>query len=692
MAPDPIHAEQAAEKAPEQRVAPQAKPENGVSKKPAKRRPNGKPGAQLESKPSEPSDIPEVVVQPARPTIVTVLSLFNLAVGLLGIGLAVDILMQGLVYSLVFGDQVWSSLATRTLSVFSVLILVSCVPMLVSGVGMWMMKPWARVVAITVGLATLLIDLAFSAAAILVFEMPLLVTCSLASMAYALLLITFMYRPTVKVAFLGGDVATELASEGPLLEEWFSTSPGWISSLLVHALALLMLGLIYLPSPPEKLRPNLTALKTEEVEEFEELTPEVESLEVEVEAVEVLETQITSEAIDITEALEEPAPAPTLELADISPVEIDVGEVETGVVGNAAVGGFGGRSGSARQALVGSGGGSQQSEEAVARALNWLKRHQAPSGNWDFQHHRGPCQGRCENQGRMGNALNGATAIAILPFLGAGQTHLEGEYKQMVKGGLAFLVNNQRVDRNGGSFVDGGNFYSHGLASIALCEAYAMTNDKSLLLPAQRSIAFITYAQDVQGGGWRYGVGQPGDTSVVGWQLMALKSGHMGFLNIPPNVIAGVNHFLNTVQADNGAAYGYTAPDKRPSTSAIGLLMRMYLGWERDVPALRRGVERLSKLGPSKKDMYFNYYATQVLHHYGGEPWDRWNQEMRDFLVNTQVRNPRSHEDGSWHFDFGHYTDTGGRLYNTALATMILEVYYRHLPLYGESAASEEFE
>ncbi len=691
MATDPIQAEKAAEDTSHQKAAPRGKPEDGTGRKSASRRNKHKPFAVSKPEPSAEPDTPEVVLQADRPTLVAVLSVINLLVGLLGIGLAFDLLMQGLVYSAVFGPEALSSLAARTLSVLSIMMLIGCVALLVSGVGTWLMKPWARTLATVVALSTLLFDLAFSAAAFLVFEMPLLVTCSLASMAYALLLITVMFRPNVRVAFLGGDITTETANKGALLEEWFSTSPGWISSLLVHALALLLLGLIYLPSAPEKLRPNLTALKTEEFEEFEELTPELENLEIEVEAVEVLETQISAEAIDITEALEEPAPAPSMELADISPVEIDVGEMETGVVGNAAVGGLGGRRGAARQALVGSGGGSQQSEEAVARALNWLKRHQTPAGNWDFQHHRGPCQGRCENQGRMGNALNGATAMAILPFLGAGQTHLEGDYKKLVKGGLAFLVNNQRVDRNGGSFVDGGNFYSHGLASIAICEAYAMTNDKSLLLPAQRSIAFIVYAQDVQGGGWRYGVGQPGDTSVVGWQLMALKSGHMGFLNIPQNVIAGVNHFLNTVQADNGAAYGYTGPGKRPSTTAIGLLMRMYLGWEHDVPALRRGVERLSKLGPSKKDMYFNYYATQVMHHFGGEPWDRWNQQMRDFLVNSQVRNPRSHEDGSWHFDYGHYSGTGGRLYNTALATMILEVYYRHLPLYGESAAQGKF-
>ena len=64
-----------------------------------------------------------------------------------------------------------------------------------------------------------------------------------------------------------------------------------------------------------------------------------------------------------------------------------------------------------------------------------------------------------------------------------------------------------------------------------------MTHDKGLMAPAQASINFIVAAQDPVGGGWRYQVKQAGDTSVVGWQLMALKSAHMAYLNVPPETI-----------------------------------------------------------------------------------------------------------------------------------------------------------
>jgi hypothetical protein len=86
--------------------------------------------------------------------------------------------------------------------------------------------------------------------------------------------------------------------------------------------------------------------------------------------------------------------------------------------------------------------------------------------------------------------------------------------------------------------------------------------------------------------------------------------------------------------------------------------------------------------------MYFNYYATQVLHHDGGSDWDRWNIRMRDFLIARQA--PSGHEKGSWYFVDPHGT-AGGRLYTTAICTMILEVYYRNMPLYGEEAVEDAF-
>lgn len=343
-----------------------------------------------------------------------------------------------------------------------------------------------------------------------------------------------------------------------------------------------------------------------------------------------------------------------------------------------------GRNPANREPFLKQAGGNAASEAAVAAALKWLASHQYPDGSWDFDHTDCPaCRGRCPHAGDMKDAHHAATALGLLPFLGAGQTHIEGKYKATVRAGLNYLVREMEVgDKRGTLEEPGGQMYSHGLGAIAVCEAYAMTRDKGLLHPAQLALNHIEFAQDPFGGGWRYTPKQPGDTSVLSWQVMALHSGHVAILTIDADTLKGVTKFLDSVQYDNGAKYGYTQPGiGSDANTAIGLWCRMYLGWPQKHPALQDGVKFLSDKGPSKTDMYFNYYATQVMRHYDGAEWKRWNKQMRDHLVDTQAK--QSHITGSWYFggeDLG--AAKGGRLYATSLATLILEVYYRHKRIY----------
>jgi hypothetical protein len=171
---------------------------------------------------------------------------------------------------------------------------------------------------------------------------------------------------------------------------------------------------------------------------------------------------------------------------------------------------------------------------------------------------------------------------------------------------------------------------------------------------------------------------------------MALKSGNMGYLRVPPDAIEKVNMFLNTMQTNGGSEYRYKADYEASwSMTAVGLLCRMYLGWKHDEPSLVRGAELLAAQGPSPNDIYYNYYATQVLFHLEGPQWDPWNRAMREQLIKTQELH--GHKSGSWFFEGDGHNNAGGRLYCSALATLILEVYYRHLPLYSKEAADEDF-
>lgn len=349
-------------------------------------------------------------------------------------------------------------------------------------------------------------------------------------------------------------------------------------------------------------------------------------------------------------------------------------------------GGFRGRTQQMRDKLLRVRGGTPQSEQAVARALAWLAAHQMEDGSWRFDHTKSACQGLCRHPGTNGSTT-GATGLALLPFLGAGHTHLEGEYKEVVKRGLYYLSSRMIVSEKGGDLQEG-TMYSHGIASIAICEAYAMTQDPAYKSDAQQALDFICSAQH-PAGGWRYYPGQPGDTTVFGWQLMALKSGRIARLHVPSPVIELAKEYLNSVQVSDGALYGYQKPQKEKTPTAVGLLCRMYLGWSQDDERLARGVAYLDAQGPSADDLYFNYYATQVLIHHGGPQWPRWNNKLREHLIATQAK--RGHESGSWYFKDEHAHKAGGRLYNTAMAAMILEVYYRHMPLYGSDALDAEF-
>jgi hypothetical protein len=342
-----------------------------------------------------------------------------------------------------------------------------------------------------------------------------------------------------------------------------------------------------------------------------------------------------------------------------------------------------GRGQEARAKLVKSGGGTKESEDAVELGLSWLARHQRPDGSWSFQH--GP-----DDPGML-DCPTGATGLALLAFLGAGNTHMKGEYRSHVNLGLSYLVSQMQIDEKGGWLQGTGQatMYVQGIGAIALCEAYSMTKDPALQRPAQAAIDFIVNAQDSDGGGWRYQIPQAGDTSVVGWQVMALQSAKIAELNVPPRVLTGVTKFLKSVEAGGGGLYGYThSGSVRNSTTAVGLLCRMYLGRDLAHRGMSRGIANLSKWGPNVSDMYYSYYATQVMHHAGGSSWREWNSKMRDQVVRGQTRVGNSA--GSWITDRSHGSNRGGRLYTTCLSILTLEVYYRHLSLYRRPNVTEE--
>jgi hypothetical protein len=365
---------------------------------------------------------------------------------------------------------------------------------------------------------------------------------------------------------------------------------------------------------------------------------------------------------------------------------------------------FRGRQARLRGDEAGSGRGSipPQTEEAIERGLAFLARFQRPDGSWSLQ-------GFPEEASLVTDTA--ATALAVLAFQGAGYTHREFQYQEVVRRGLDYLVRSQQP--SGDLFVpldDESNrsvwLYSHSLAALALCEAYGMTQDPALRQPAQRAIDFIVASQDPQWGGWRYSPGVGTDTSVTGWMMMALKSGELAGLTVPPASYARIVQWLDLAQQSPEQPHLYRYNPLAPDTpqqrhgrvasrtmTAVGLLMRMYTGWRRDNPHLAKGAAYLAQNLPAigtvrdpQRDTYYWYYATQVMAHMGGEYWRSWNARLHPLLIDSQVRDgPLA---GSWD-PRGPVPDRwgphAGRLYVTTLNLLSLEVQYRKLPLYEDT-------
>ncbi len=372
------------------------------------------------------------------------------------------------------------------------------------------------------------------------------------------------------------------------------------------------------------------------------------------------------------------------------------------------------RTGAAKAKALREAGGNKASEAAVAAGLRFLALHQAPDGHWsldDFQSDARteplPAGKRVgDNSQPMTKRKNdtAGTAFGLLPFLAAGITHKppakakQPDYSKGVELAIEYLMKRQSKEKaDRGNF--GGDMYSHGVATIALCEAYGMTSDPRIKTAAQLGLDYIVSAQDPVGGGWRYTPRMPGDTSVTGWQLMALKSGQMAGLTVPRTALKKVEKYLDACETTNKGGYSYMPGTiETQAMTAVAALCRQYHGVNPRNASLLASVRRLETHAPGSGSDHldFEYYATQVMYHMGGERWTRWNlgpdgtgkRGMRDTLIARQDKGQggRPGQAGS----FAGNDHVGGRLGATSLSLLTLQVYYRHLPLYRRDKAVDQ--
>ncbi|MFP6617903.1 MAG: prenyltransferase/squalene oxidase repeat-containing protein [Pirellulaceae bacterium] len=347
------------------------------------------------------------------------------------------------------------------------------------------------------------------------------------------------------------------------------------------------------------------------------------------------------------------------------------------------------RSQAQRQQSLQKFGGNARSEAAVHAALQWLVNHQGDNGGWSPRALEGGVERRIgghDRKGAGGQADTGISGLVLLAFLGNGQTQWEGVHRQVVKKGLEYLTRQQAQDGNlAGSARLFARMYCHGMATLALSEAYAMTGDARLAAPVQRAARYTMWAQHPRSGGWRYQSGDRGDMSQFGWQVMALRSAQCAGVEWSATTRQLNTRFLRSVLHGKAGGLASYRPLQQPSRTmtAEAMVCRAFLNWPRNEAAIQEGVQYILRElpGSGKKNFYYWYYASLALHQIQGPAWPRWNQALQTELLRLQRR--EDPWEGSWDPDtvWGAY---GGRAYSTAMAALCLEVYYRYLPLYQQ--------
>ena len=323
-------------------------------------------------------------------------------------------------------------------------------------------------------------------------------------------------------------------------------------------------------------------------------------------------------------------------------------------------------------------GGSAAAEQAVLRALEWLRLNQNDNGSWTKEMGATP-----------------GTALGLLTFLAHGETQSSERYGHTVRRAIRYLLDQQRDD---GRFTgEGREVYVHGLATYAMAEAYAMTRIPGLLDSMDRGIQHLIDRQQ-PAGGWNYGFEQGArrDTSVSAFMVQALKAAELAESEVEgiDEAMEQAVRDLRSVYNSNHGSFGYTETGGRSdrdmlSMTPIAVLAHQLTGYGRSSEA-RAGVQLVYEVArmdwddPMAWAMYRSYYITQAMFQAGGSVWTGWNNQFAPAFIRNQ------NEDGSW-------TSPGnernhGPVYATTFAALSLQVYYRVLPTFGMVEEREEKE
>ncbi len=472
------------------------------------------------------------------------------------------------------------------------------------------------------------------------------------------------------------------------LQERLAASRFFTFSLLLHIIIVVLGGSVVLfkaiTEPPDFVAQGGDLLGDEAAtaappeDKIQELTQTFtpETPQVNAPSIEAITTSSTTQTSFKLSSM--PTPVKPVAATDMSKAVASAAKSAMKGLGKGVPGAMAGRmGGTARASAMMKFGGKEKAEKAVMAGLRWLKKNQSEDGSWS-----------------PANAP-AMTGLAVLCFLGHGELPDSPEFGPTVKRGLDWMLDHgtkhQGKMGSGGSISGGPAVYEHAIATYAMAEYYTMTKDERFADLLRNSIGYIVSGQ-APDGGWQYGFakGPDSDTSVSGWMIQALKAAHLTGLNISGVDEAMDKAMLNLkrVQGDKGG-FGYRKKEDRYSLTGVGVLCTYF--WKQDKDAsVRKGIDFIldetEKNKPVKYksesgDLYAWYYHTQACLMFGGSAWTKWNRWFQDETCDAQS------PDGSWPPIPGkaHGPQTSpegaGPYYRTTLCVLMLEVFYRYMPI-----------
>ena len=327
-------------------------------------------------------------------------------------------------------------------------------------------------------------------------------------------------------------------------------------------------------------------------------------------------------------------------------------------------------------------GGRASSEKAVQNALAWFQTQQNSDGSFGEKY------------------KVAMTGLAVLAYLGHCETPESPVYGETVENAINYIIEQVGRGRDGLTAASGGHgaAYAHGIATYALGEAYIMTGYPEYRAPFVEGVQTILSAQTT-GGGWVYamsGGNSKGDTSVSGWQIQALKSAYLAGLDeIDSEVKDALDRAADDIKRvhNHGKGYfGYRGPNQQKHLTGVGVFtLSMWKNAKAD--ETRGGMELLMSRTEDdhswtddKGDLIYNnqilysmYYDVQAVFAQGGRDWNKFNKWFQESVTDAQ------NDDGSWPPINGDKRakrqSKDWDIYRNAFLTLMLEVYYRYLPV-----------